>query len=172
MVRCKVLAKGMAYQGGDKVQLGVQVCLSSIDVVATFGVPLTTVGDLHKLINDIEVGKHNELLSKMTNDDCMETMDAIGAICNSIHADNNNVDVIPCKSTSYAGAAGASAKDQPKVNSNFRTLVADPVFDGVNISIPCKVVEKFSTRFEHTLYGYFIGKRMTFLVVEYYARNN
>ncbi|GJX65289.1 zinc knuckle CX2CX4HX4C containing protein [Tanacetum coccineum] len=45
-------------------------------------------------------------------------------------------------STSYAGAAGASAKDQPKVNSNFRTLVADPIFDGVNIYIPRKVVEK------------------------------
>ncbi|GKA44535.1 ribonuclease H-like domain-containing protein [Tanacetum coccineum] len=28
MVRCKVLVKGAAYQGGDKVQLGVQVCLS------------------------------------------------------------------------------------------------------------------------------------------------
>ncbi|GJZ86675.1 reverse transcriptase domain-containing protein [Tanacetum coccineum] len=46
------------------------------------------------------------------------------------------------KSTSYAGVAGGSAKDQPNVNSNFRTLVADPVFDGVNISIPRKVVEK------------------------------
>ncbi|GJR28271.1 zinc knuckle CX2CX4HX4C containing protein [Tanacetum coccineum] len=76
------------------------------------------------------------------------------------------------KSTSYAGVAGGSAKDQPNVNSNFRTLVADPVFDGVNISIPRKVVEKVSTRFEHTLYGYFIGKRMAFPVVEYYARNN
>ncbi|GJZ58031.1 hypothetical protein Tco_0613525 [Tanacetum coccineum] len=76
------------------------------------------------------------------------------------------------KSTSYAGVAGGSAKDQPNVNSNFRTLVADPVFDGVNISIPCKVVEKVSTRFKHTLYGYFIGKRMAFPVVEYYARNN
>ncbi|GJV94925.1 ribonuclease H-like domain-containing protein [Tanacetum coccineum] len=49
---------------------------------------------------------------------------------------------INTKSTSYAGAAGASAKDQPKVNSNFRPLVADPVFDGVNISISRKVVEK------------------------------
>ncbi|GJS93363.1 probable 6-phosphogluconolactonase 1 [Tanacetum coccineum] len=67
-------------------------------------------------------------------------------------------------------------KDKPKkiffVNSIFRTLVADLVFDGVNISIPRKVVEKVSTRFEHTLYGYFIGKRMAFPVVEYYARNN
>ncbi|GJS65119.1 zinc knuckle CX2CX4HX4C containing protein [Tanacetum coccineum] len=76
------------------------------------------------------------------------------------------------KSTSYAGVAGGSAKDQPNVNSNFRTLVSDPVFDGINISIPRKVVEKVSTRFEHTLYGYFIGKRMAFPVVEYYARNN
>ncbi|GKA32787.1 hypothetical protein Tco_0719154 [Tanacetum coccineum] len=39
-------------------------------------------------------------------------------------------------------AAGVSAKGQPKVNSNFRSLVADPVFDGVNISIPRKVVKK------------------------------
>ncbi|GKG45019.1 hypothetical protein Tco_0495097, partial [Tanacetum coccineum] len=45
-------------------------------------------------------------------------------------------------STSYVGAAGASAKDKPKVNSNFCPLVDDPVFDGVNISIPRKVVEK------------------------------
>ncbi|GJS24825.1 zinc knuckle CX2CX4HX4C containing protein [Tanacetum coccineum] len=49
---------------------------------------------------------------------------------------------INTKSTSYAGAAGASTKDQPKVNSNFRPLVDDPVFDGVNISIPRKVVKK------------------------------
>ncbi|GJW13647.1 zinc knuckle CX2CX4HX4C containing protein [Tanacetum coccineum] len=49
---------------------------------------------------------------------------------------------LSAQSTSYAGAAGASAKDQPKVNSNFRPLVADLVFDGVNVSIPRKVVEK------------------------------
>ncbi|GJW31884.1 zinc knuckle CX2CX4HX4C containing protein [Tanacetum coccineum] len=205
---------GVTYDGSPKVSnssplvspsttINVPRELYSIDVAATFGVPLTTVGDLHKLITDIEAGKHDELLSEMTNDDRMETLDALGTICNSIQANNINADVIPCKvshvddsinlnvdestipsdpivqsvdintkSTSYAGAAGASAKDQPKVNSNFRTLVADPVFDGVNISIPRKVVEKVSTRFEHTLYGYFIGKRMAFPVVEYYARNN
>nr|GFB49307.1 hypothetical protein [Tanacetum cinerariifolium] len=53
------------------------VVVQSIDVVATFGVPLTTVGDLHKLINDIEAGKHKELLSGMANDDRMETLDAL-----------------------------------------------------------------------------------------------
>ncbi|GJV76070.1 hypothetical protein Tco_1507654 [Tanacetum coccineum] len=76
------------------------------------------------------------------------------------------------KSTFYARASSASAKDQPKVNSNFRTLVADPVFDGVNVSIPYKVVKKVSIRFEHTIYGNFIGNRMAFLVVEYYARKS
>nr|GEX34690.1 hypothetical protein [Tanacetum cinerariifolium] len=129
--------------------------------VSTFGVPLSTVGDLHKFINDIEFSKHDELLFGMTNEDYTKTMDALGTICNSIQADNNNADVIPfdinTKSTSYAGAVGASGKDQPKVNSNFRTLVADLVFDGINIYIPCTVVKKVSTRFKHNLYGYIIG---------------
>ncbi|PWA68531.1 ATPase, F1/V1/A1 complex, alpha/beta subunit, Zinc knuckle CX2CX4HX4C [Artemisia annua] len=49
---------------------------------------------------------------------------------------------------------------------------AEPVCEGVNIFIPRKVVEKVSSRLEHTLYGYFIGKRIAFPVVEYYARNN
>ncbi|GKB98352.1 hypothetical protein Tco_0984489, partial [Tanacetum coccineum] len=123
--------------------------LYSIDVAATFGVPLTTVGDLHKLITDIEVGKHDELLSEMTNDDRMKTLDALDDSIN-LNVDESTIPSDPIvqsvgintKSTFYAGAEGASAKDQPKVNSNFRTLVADPVFDGVNISIPRKVVEK------------------------------
>ncbi|GJY70078.1 hypothetical protein Tco_0473060 [Tanacetum coccineum] len=117
------------------------------------------------LINDIEAGKHDELLSGMTNDDRMETLDALVNPSFSLWTS------IPSQ-TSYAGVASTSAKDQPKVISNFHTLVADPVFDGVNISIPRKVFEKVSTCFDHTLYGYFIGKRMAFLVVEYYARNN
>ncbi|GKC39691.1 zinc knuckle CX2CX4HX4C containing protein, partial [Tanacetum coccineum] len=79
---------------------------------------------------------------------------------------------INIKSTSYASDASANLKEKPKVSSNFRPLVADPVFNGVNISILCKVVEKVSTRFEHTLYDYFIGKRLAFPVVEYYAWNN
>ncbi|GJQ93250.1 zinc knuckle CX2CX4HX4C containing protein [Tanacetum coccineum] len=53
---------------------------------------------------------------------------------------------INTKPKSYAGAAGASAKDQPTV-SNFRPLVADPIFDGVNISIP----RKLSKRLLHVL---------------------
>nr|GEW26596.1 ATPase, F1/V1/A1 complex, alpha/beta subunit, zinc knuckle CX2CX4HX4C [Tanacetum cinerariifolium] len=181
--RVNLVESGVTCDGSPKVSnsfpfvspttINVPRELYNIDVAATFGVPLTTVGDLHKLIKDIKVGKHDELLFGMTNDDRMETMYALGTICNSIQADNNNADVIPCKvlhvddssnlnvdesrrpndpivqsvdintkSTSYARAAGVSAHDQPKVNSNFRTLVADLVFDGIKISIPRKVIKR------------------------------
>nr|GEX56822.1 zinc knuckle CX2CX4HX4C [Tanacetum cinerariifolium] len=76
------------------------------------------------------------------------------------------------KPTSYVSAAGGAKKDQSNVQSNIRSLVAYKVFDGVNISIPRKVVEMLSVRFENTWYGYFIGKRMASLVVEYYVKNN
>nr|GEV07937.1 hypothetical protein [Tanacetum cinerariifolium] len=45
------------------------------------------------------------------------------------------------KSTYYAGAVGSSTMAQPQVSS-FRPLVIDLVFNGVNISIPYKTVEK------------------------------
>ncbi|GJS12554.1 zinc knuckle CX2CX4HX4C containing protein [Tanacetum coccineum] len=46
------------------------------------------------------------------------------------------------KAENLDDAVGASTKELPRVISNFRPLLADPVFDGVNISIPHKVVEK------------------------------
>ncbi|GKE08485.1 zinc knuckle CX2CX4HX4C containing protein, partial [Tanacetum coccineum] len=52
------------------------------------------------------------------------------------------------KLVSYAGAAGAS------------------------FVVPKRVVEEVSARFDNTLYGYFISKRVAFSVVEYYVRNN
>ncbi|GKA39210.1 hypothetical protein Tco_0731761, partial [Tanacetum coccineum] len=108
--------------------------------------PLISPSTTINMPRGLYIGKHDELLSEMTNDDRMETMDAIDDSINIIVEEFTKpsdhiiqfVD-INIKSTSYAGAAGASVKDQPKVNSNFRTLVADPVFDGVNISIPRKV---------------------------------
>ncbi|GJV77364.1 zinc knuckle CX2CX4HX4C containing protein [Tanacetum coccineum] len=113
--------------------------------------PLISPSTTINMPRGLYIGKHDELLSEMTNDDRMETMDAIDDSINIIVDEFTKpsdhiiqfVD-INTKSTSYAGAAGASVKDQPKV----------------------------STHLEHTLYGYFIGKRMAFPVVEYYARNN
>ncbi|GKA02783.1 zinc knuckle CX2CX4HX4C containing protein, partial [Tanacetum coccineum] len=161
------------------------------DVAALFGVPLNSPKEIDEFTKDLEVYKY-ALWSKLTKETRSGIIDII---CNRWETLLNMQKSTPIgddrlsdkaspsdpvvqyvnintKSTSYAGAAGASVKDQPTTNFNFRPLVADHVFDGVNISIPCKVIEKVSTQFKHTLYGYFIGKRMAFLVVEYYARNN
>ncbi|GJW57423.1 SPX and EXS domain-containing protein [Tanacetum coccineum] len=42
---------------------------------------------------------------------------------------------------------------------------------GANVAIPLPAVEEVSKRFENTLYGYFIGKRLAFPVVENYVKN-
>ncbi|GKD60793.1 zinc knuckle CX2CX4HX4C containing protein, partial [Tanacetum coccineum] len=77
----------------------------------------------------------------------------------------------------YAGAAGGSklVPSKPKPNKskgNFRSLPPEYLCEGAKFSIPRKVVETVSARFANTLYGYFIGKRIAFSVMEYYVRNN
>ena len=67
---------------------------------------------------------------------------------------------------SYVTAASVAQSAPTKGKSNFRPLKVDNVFNGVDVSIPRKVVEMISTKFEHTLYGYFVGKRIAFSVVE------
>ncbi|GJZ88375.1 zinc knuckle CX2CX4HX4C containing protein [Tanacetum coccineum] len=100
--------------------------LYSIDVAATFGVPLTTVGNLQKLINDIDDGKHDELLSELTNEDRMETLEALGSICNSIKVDRNNADVIPCK-VSYV-------EDSINLNVDESTIPSEPIVQSIDIN--------------------------------------
>nr|GEX03922.1 ABC transporter G family member 39-like isoform X1 [Tanacetum cinerariifolium] len=41
----------------------------------------------------------------------------------------------------------------------------------VNVAIPIEVVDKISSRFNNTLYGYFLGKRLAFPVVENYFKH-
>ncbi|GKE42531.1 zinc knuckle CX2CX4HX4C containing protein [Tanacetum coccineum] len=176
----------------------------------------TNFGDLDVLIKDIIAGKHDELLSGMTNDMCEAVMDALVAMCDSIQANNTNADAISCKilhvddstivdalvaenlnvdespivlyvsiqnkpgfyiaatggSQPKPSAAGGSKLDPSISKANLRSLFLENLCEGVNVSIPRKVVETVSTRFINTLYGYFIGKRIAFLVMEYYVRNN
>nr|GEU59754.1 hypothetical protein [Tanacetum cinerariifolium] len=42
---------------------------------------------------------------------------------------------------------------------------------GANVAIPLPAVEEVSKRFKNTMYGYFIGKRLSFPVVENYVKN-
>ncbi|GJX36124.1 zinc knuckle CX2CX4HX4C containing protein [Tanacetum coccineum] len=51
------------------------------------------------------------------------------------------------------------------------THATDAVGTGANVVIPLAVVEEVSQRFENTLYGYFLGKRLAFPLVETYVKN-
>ncbi|GJY60200.1 hypothetical protein Tco_0460857 [Tanacetum coccineum] len=93
----------------------------NVDVAATFGVPLTTVGDLDVLTKDIEAGKHKELLLGMTNDKGKVVMDALVAMCDSIEAENTHLTSI----------AGVSTLDPSKPKANFRSLPSENLCDGV-----------------------------------------
>ncbi|GJT13982.1 zinc knuckle CX2CX4HX4C containing protein [Tanacetum coccineum] len=104
--------------------------LYNVDVAATFGIPLTIVGDLHLLIKSIEAGKHDELLSGMTNDKRIEIMDALGTICNSIQADNTNADVIHCKVS--------HVDDLTNLNVDESTMPSDPIVQSVDINTKLK----------------------------------
>nr|GEX09284.1 putative reverse transcriptase domain-containing protein [Tanacetum cinerariifolium] len=119
------------------------------DLVAKhFGVSLTNLGDIDGFTKDLEIdsldkgneaghdidtcsksveeGKYVDIFSKLCSDEIDAIVDAIETVAKKF----------------LVGAAGANHEVQPKVASNFRPLVTDLVFEGVNIFIPRKVVEK------------------------------
>ncbi|GKB16044.1 hypothetical protein Tco_0849967 [Tanacetum coccineum] len=115
-----------------------------------------SITNIDTFTSALESGKYR-VWSELTREKHQEVMNTIWSIWNKlvaktpIETDASKVSPsdpivqavdINTKSTSYAEAAGASAKELPKVNSNFCPLVANPVFNGFNISIPCKVVKK------------------------------
>ncbi|GKD18059.1 zinc knuckle CX2CX4HX4C containing protein [Tanacetum coccineum] len=96
-------------------------------------------------------------------------------IDDTIHVDESPIVqsiIVQDMPNSYAGAAGGLKPVPSKSKAKFRSLFLENLCEGASFSIPKKVVEMVSTRFANTLYGYFIGKRMAFPVVEYYVWNN
>ncbi|GJX34676.1 hypothetical protein Tco_0246233, partial [Tanacetum coccineum] len=124
-----------------------------------FKVSLLTPVDIDNFIRDLDSDKF-EVWSMLTKEQRDGVIDIVGVLLDSLLSNDNDitkekpsdpivqsVDINPTP-TSYVGAAGASTIGQ------------------------AKVVEKVSLHFEHTLYGYFIGKRIAFSVVEYFVQNN
>ncbi|GJS72430.1 zinc knuckle CX2CX4HX4C containing protein [Tanacetum coccineum] len=59
--------------------------------------------------------------------------------------------------------------DAPRV-ARLNMMTSEQVL-GANVAIPLAAVEEISHRFQNTLYGYFIGKRLAFPLVENYMKN-
>ncbi|KAF5781988.1 putative transcription factor interactor and regulator CCHC(Zn) family [Helianthus annuus] len=69
-----------------------------------------------------------------------------------------------------ARKANDAAKQVPKVN--FRTLNSDASLDGVDVVLLIDSVRQVNNRLANTLYGYFLGDRIAYPVVEYFVRTN
>ncbi|GJU42757.1 hypothetical protein Tco_1195714 [Tanacetum coccineum] len=80
----------------------------------------------------------------------------------------------------WGGAFAESTQPQPvqaKAGESIKKVVKntelrnDERVDGAAVAIPFDAVEEVSARFTNTLYGYFIGKRLAFKLVEIYVKN-
>ncbi|XP_071739508.1 uncharacterized protein [Rutidosis leptorrhynchoides] len=63
---------------------------------------------------------------------------------------------------------------EPKIKSMVNFRYVEPSSDleeGVDVAIPLASVREASERYGHTLYGYFLGNRVAFPVVQNYVRN-
>ncbi|GJZ44150.1 zinc knuckle CX2CX4HX4C containing protein [Tanacetum coccineum] len=154
-------------------------------VVSLFGVPHSSIEDLDVLTRKNEAGDYNELKKGMTSVEWDAAMVAIEAEWKKLLADvTSTTNVLTNEGTgpkqdtqivklvsftklvSYVEASGASSLKPSNGKANFHHLVSDNMFDGVQLSIPMNGVQTVSSRLENTLYSYFIGKRIAFLVVE------
>nr|GEX06939.1 hypothetical protein [Tanacetum cinerariifolium] len=72
------------------------------------------------------------------------------------------------KPVSYVNALNVEARSK-KVN--FHELLSHESIDGTDLKIPKTSVEEVKGRMKNTLYGYFIGKRLAFPIVENYVWN-
>ncbi|KAF5809887.1 hypothetical protein HanXRQr2_Chr04g0162741 [Helianthus annuus] len=63
-----------------------------------------------------------------------------------------------------------AANQVPKVN--FRMLNSDASLDGVDVVLPIDSIREVNNRLANTLYGYFLGDRIAYPVVEYFVRTH
>ncbi|GJZ88186.1 zinc knuckle CX2CX4HX4C containing protein [Tanacetum coccineum] len=134
--------------------------ISVTNVEALLRVKFNLQHDIDTFSKSVGEGKYVDIFSKMSSDEIDALVDAIETIAKKFPVGDDN-------STSNV------TKQVVEPNHD------DPIVHDVNINTKSTSYagvaganHKVSTRFEHTLYGYFIGKRNAFSVVEYYARNN
>ncbi|XP_022014990.1 uncharacterized protein LOC110914508 [Helianthus annuus] len=77
-------------------------------------------------------------------------------------------DTSAIKPRSYADSVVAANNKQV----NFRTLVSPVVQDGCDVVLSRESVKLVQDRLANTLYGYFLGDRVAYPVVEYFVKNN
>ncbi|XP_021979685.1 uncharacterized protein LOC110875793 [Helianthus annuus] len=81
-----------------------------------------------------------------------------------VNADNGS----SSKAKSYAD----SLLTNKNVKLNFRALASDSIHEGCDVVLPRESVRVVQNKMANTLYGYFLGDRVAYPVVDYFVRNN
>ncbi|GKE29162.1 hypothetical protein Tco_1444546, partial [Tanacetum coccineum] len=94
---------------------------------------------------------------------------------NNNSSPQNSVEVIDGAATVQRKTANYfSSVLQTKPHKRVMKIIElrnNDVVDGANVAMPMEAVEEVSSRFANTLYGYFIGKRLAFPLVDNYVKN-
>ncbi|XP_021985901.1 uncharacterized protein LOC110882124 [Helianthus annuus] len=72
---------------------------------------------------------------------------------------------------SFSYADKVKMQTSLKREVNFRKLDATETVQDADVLIPREVIKKVQDKFQNVLYGYFLGNRLPFPVVEYYVKN-
>ncbi|GJX67682.1 zinc knuckle CX2CX4HX4C containing protein [Tanacetum coccineum] len=93
------------------------------------------------------------------------TNDVMGSVLAASRSDPNGM-----SSKAFSFASVVQNKVAKKV-VKVKELQNSEKIDGASVAIPIEAVTEVSSRFENTLYGYFIGNRLAFPLVENYVKN-
>ncbi|GJU51859.1 zinc knuckle CX2CX4HX4C containing protein [Tanacetum coccineum] len=110
-------------------------------------------------------GGSGDLQQGALNNSCSQSVPV--KVAGTGHVDVNSQPIM-AKKFSFASVMGAQP-DHKVVN--LSELRNDEVVEGAAVTLPLAAVEEVNARFTNTLYGYFIGKRLAFKLVENYVKN-
>ncbi|GJW44994.1 zinc knuckle CX2CX4HX4C containing protein [Tanacetum coccineum] len=144
--------------------------------------------DLAKKVRNIEgkmLGKDSKPIKPyrqvkaIENPIVVEAMDADraedGVAGQVVAARNQNElnDVLPtsCVVINIPDVTSVSKTNEGTVVTPVSTLMNEEKVLGAHVALPLAAVQEISAKFDHTLYGYFIGPSLAFSIVNNYVRN-
>ncbi|GJV63640.1 zinc knuckle CX2CX4HX4C containing protein [Tanacetum coccineum] len=124
--------------------------------------------DFNNFISKLNFGvvdtKSTDVVSSGWEDPSIHRVKEGGIIKDGLGGDSGPVSNVP----SFAKIV----QDKPvKKVVKITEMRNSEVVDGASVAIPLEAMEEVSSRFANTLYGYFIGKRLAFPLVENYVKN-
>ncbi|XP_022024382.1 uncharacterized protein LOC110924695 [Helianthus annuus] len=117
----------------------------------------------------------NPILPRRGSTNVINVIDELEKITVPVQPEGNNMggredmNVFRSSLNSYADKVKNSVHTKKEVN--FRWMEATETCKDADVVIPREVIRKVQDKFENVLYGYFLGNRLPFPVVEYYAKN-